>query len=251
MNDKKIKIERMYLLGVPIDVIPPEQLRDIVHKLLTIEKPSQIIFIRWWDIIRAIFKAEYKAMLRHAGLVVPTVPSIVIGARILRNKRVARYNPFSFIIKLLAILESYNSTLYLIGMDLRSIQEVENNIGKTYPKLRIVGRHPGYFSTLQEKSVVIAIRKSAPTLLLAGSGLYRHDAWLYKIKHNVKCNLMASSRTVFNILANKSRRPSTIVARSGLGCVPQFIKSPWRLYRFPIFITYFLALIYCRLFRRY
>ncbi len=250
MNNKRVRIERLYLLGVPVDVIPPEQLRDIVGKLLSSEKSSQIIFICWWDVIRAIFSAEYKAILRHAGLVVPTAPSIVIGARILLNKRVTRYNPFSFIIKLLAILESHNKTLYLIGMDLKSIQEVENNISKTYPKLRVVGRHPGYFSALQEKSVVIAIRKSAPTLLLAGSGIYKHDNWLYKIKHNVNCSLMASSRSVFNTLANKNRRPAPAIVRSGLECVPQFIKTPWRFYRFPIFVIYFLVLIYSRLFRR-
>ena len=251
MEKQSVRRKRIYLFGVPIDKVPPDQFHDVIDTLLAEEKPSQIIFIEWWDIIRALFKSEYRAMLRHARLVIPTTASIVIGARMLRYKNVTRYDPFNFIIKLLAILESRNSTLYLVGMDLQSIQEVEHNIKDTFPKLRIVGRHPGYFSARQEKSVVIAIRKSAPTLLLAGIGFYSQDAWLYKIKHNINSSIIASSRITFSILANRSRRPAMIIFRSGLECIPKFLKSPWRIYRLPVFIIYFFSLVCCRIFRVY
>ena len=245
------RIRRIYIWGVPIDVVPQEQFRATLLALLTEKKPSQIVFVEWWDVIRAIFNFEYRAVLRHAALVVPVAPSVVHSARILRKKGLTRYHPFDFTVKLLALLESHNNSIYLIGADLNVLQVAESNIRETYPQLRIVGRHPGFFSAVQEKSVVVAIRKSAPTLLLAGGGLQGRDAWLHKIRHHITTSITAFSRITFNILANRSRRTSAAIIRAGLECIPKFLKSPWRIYRFPIFLIYFFLLICRRVLRIY
>ena len=183
-------------------------------------------------------------------MVIPTSPLLTFGARILRGKKVPYYFDFDFIIRVLSSVEGHGKSIYLLGMDMENIQEIERNIKSTFPDLMIVGRYSGYFSESQEQTIVTAIRKAGPALLFAGTGIPNKEIWLYRVKHKIKPSIMIWSGMAMDILAAKTQRPPKKGMNRLLHSTRQFITKPWRIYRFFIFLFYVLALLFWKITRR-
>ena len=139
-------------LKVPIDIVPPEELSNVLSRMLesvgTVDNPSNpsldrgqnIVLLSLSDLLRARRKGEYRNYVMRAALVVPISKSIVSGAKFLTGTQLFRYMPFHFVISLLSLLEKKNHSLYLIGDKTKSLRKAEKNISTTFPQLSIVGR---------------------------------------------------------------------------------------------------------------
>ena len=141
---------RINLLDVPVDIIPPEQLADLVYDLLKEEKEHNIILLSLWDLLRARRNSEYRAYVHKASLIVPISKSMISGIKFLSGKKAYRYMPFDFIVSMLTILEKREYSCYLLGSKNKILQKTEKNIRQTFPRLRLVGRYPGYFKRREE-----------------------------------------------------------------------------------------------------
>ncbi|MDR2049629.1 MAG: WecB/TagA/CpsF family glycosyltransferase, partial [Treponema sp.] len=140
-----VPIERISLLKVPLDIVPPEQLETLVYELLKDKKNHNVVLCSLWDMLKARRNGEYRSFIQQTSMVIPISKSIVGGARFLLRKKVYRYMPFDFVISLLSILEKRGYSLYLLGGKMRILKRAEKNIRQTFPRLRIVGRFVGNF----------------------------------------------------------------------------------------------------------
>ena len=150
-------LERIELLGVPVDVVKPENMEKVLFSLHEQAGIKQIVFITVWDLLKAKCNATYLNCLKSAALVLPTSKSLVKGAKFLKLPVPERYNPFTTIISLMTFLETRYKSLYLLGGHKGSLMDSEKNIRSTYPGLQIVGRYVGFFPKSVEKDVVSAI----------------------------------------------------------------------------------------------
>jgi len=103
------------LLKVPIDIVPPDELHDILFRLMPREKkPWQkeksmdIVLLSLWDLLRARRSRKYMEYVFNAALVIPISKSLVSGAKFLTGKTVYRYMPFKFVISILTCLEKHD-----------------------------------------------------------------------------------------------------------------------------------------------
>ncbi|MDR3168038.1 MAG: WecB/TagA/CpsF family glycosyltransferase, partial [Treponema sp.] len=172
--------ERIRLLKVPLDIVHPEHLADCIYELLAEPEGKNIVLLSLWDLLRARRNGEYRSYVTGASLVIPISKSLVGGARFLTGKRPVRYMPFEFIVQLLTILEERELSLYLLGGKKRILQMAEKNIRQTFPRLRIIGRYVGFFKKQEEGTLLQAIRKAAPSLLLVGKGVHGEEQWIAK-----------------------------------------------------------------------
>ena len=107
--------QRIELLGVPVDVVKPENMENLLFQLHEQAGIKQIIFVSVWDILKAKRNANYMNCLKNAALVLPTSKSIVKGAKFLKLPIPERYNPFTTIISFMTSLETRYKSLYLLG----------------------------------------------------------------------------------------------------------------------------------------
>ena len=91
-------VERIDFLNVPLDIVAPEELEQVVLDLLTREGPQHIMLVSIWDVLRARRRGEFRTMVTSAALVLPTSKSLLRGALFLKKNKPVRYNPFTFII---------------------------------------------------------------------------------------------------------------------------------------------------------
>jgi N-acetylglucosaminyldiphosphoundecaprenol N-acetyl-beta-D-mannosaminyltransferase len=178
-------------------------------------------------------------------MVIPISKSLVKGARFLKKKKVYRYMPFDFVVSLLSILEKREMSVYLLGGRMRSLKRAEKNLRQTFPRLRIVGRFVGNFKHQEEPTILEAIRKASPSLLLVGKGIKGGEAWIARHDFQLNQGLRLWCSDLFDIFAERKRRPSRKVFERGFEWIGFCIQRPWRIFRiFPFFYYKFLLLMY-------
>ena len=243
--EPEIKKLRIRLLGIPIDILSPEQLEPMVFKLLETKEPKNIVLLSLWDFLRARRNSEYRGYVERSALVIPIAKSLVNGARFLTKKTPVRYMPFDFVISLLNILESRNFSVYLLGGKRSVLLKTEKNLSQTFPRLRIVGRYIGAFKRQDEADIVEAIRKSSPSLLLTGKGIRGGELWIARNNSKIGNGMRLWSSDLFDVFAEKKKRPSRSAFDHGLEWIGYCFQKPYKFFRFFPYVYYkFLLLIY-------
>jgi N-acetylglucosaminyldiphosphoundecaprenol N-acetyl-beta-D-mannosaminyltransferase len=247
--ETKVERQSIKLLNVPIDIIAPEQLGDLVYELLRDKKAHNIVLLSLWDLIRARRSGDYRSYVLRASLVIPISKSLVSGIKFLTGKKAYRYMPFDFIVSLLTILEAREFSCYLLGGKTKIILKTEKNIRQTFPKLRIVGRFPGYFKRHDEATIIKAIKKASPSLLLAGKGIRGEEKWI--ARNNLALGdsgMRLWCSDIFDVFAEKKKHPSRSAFDHGFEWIGYTFQKPYKFFRIFPYISYKILLLIYRLF---
>ncbi len=237
------KANRLHLLKVPIDILPENELEQTIIDLLTDNNSHQIVLITLWDFMRARRDLEYRRCLSDAALVLPVSKGILKGAHFLEKGTLFRYLPYDFIIQLLGILERKGKSLYILGSKRQYLQISENNLRQTFPGLKIVGRYAGYYPKDMEKNLILAIKKSSPTLLLVEKGVPGKEKWIHKHKKEFNPGIALWNEDCFEIFADKKKRIPKETFKKGREFVPALMHNPWRIFRGFVYLYYLVLLL--------
>jgi N-acetylglucosaminyldiphosphoundecaprenol N-acetyl-beta-D-mannosaminyltransferase len=244
-SEKPVRAE---LLKVPIDIISPENLGDYAYELLKDEKEHNIVLLSLWDLLKARRPGEYRNYVTSATLVIPISKSIVSGLRFLTGKKAFRYMPFDFVISLLTTLEKREFSTYLLGGQTRILLRTEKNLRQTFPKLRIVGRFPGHFKKYEEPTIIKAIKKASPSLLLVGDGIRGGEKWIARNNTALGKGMRLWCSDIFDVFAEKKKHPSRGAFNRGLEWIGYCFQKPYKFFRIFPYIGYKFMLLFNRLF---
>jgi len=238
------------LLKVPIDIVEPETLSSIIIDLAKDKKEHNIVLLSLWDLLRARRNGEYRNYILNASMVVPISKSIISGVKFLTGKTVYRFMPFDFIISALTALESRELSCYLLGGDRKALVKTEQNIRQTFPKLRVVGRFHGYFKKHEESTIIKAITKSSPSLLLVGRGVRGKERWISKNNQILGEGIRLWCSDIFDVFAEKKKHPSQSTFDAGLESIGYCFQNPFKFFRIFPYIGYKFMLLYYKLFKK-
>jgi len=242
--------QRVNLLKVPIDIIAPDQLASVVYDLLKEEKEHNIVLLSLWDLLRARRNPEYRAYVLSASIVIPISKSMISGIKFLTGKKAFRYMPFDFIVSLLTILEEREHSCYLLGGKNRILLKTEKNIRQTFPKLRVVGRFPGSFKRYEEGTIIKAIKKASPSLLLVGKGIRGRERWIARNNFFLGNGLRLWCSDIFDVFAEKKTHPSRRAFDLGLEWIGYCFQKPVKFFRIFPYIYYKILLLIYKLFNK-
>jgi N-acetylglucosaminyldiphosphoundecaprenol N-acetyl-beta-D-mannosaminyltransferase len=241
-SEKKLRVN---LLKAPVDIISPDQLGPYIYDLLKEDKEHNIVLLSLWDLLRARRIGEYRTYVQRAALVIPISKSIISGVKFLTGKKAYRYMPFDFIVSMLTILENREFSCYLLGGKNKVLLKTEKNIRQTFPRLRIVGRYPGYFRRQEEAIIIKAIRKASPSLLLAGRGIRGKERWIAKNNLSLGKGMRLWCSDIYDVFAERKKHPSRVAFNSGLEWIGYCFQNPFKFFRiFPYFYYKLMLLIY-------
>lgn len=254
-SDNIFPVERITLLNVPLDIVPQEALAEKIYELLSPEKDGlikgkHIVLLSLWDLLRARGTNEYRDFVQNAAMVLPISKSLIGGARFLTGKTPVRYMPFDFIISLLTILENRGLSVYLLGAKPRILKKTEKNIRQTFPRLRIVGRFIGNFRRQGENTILEAIRKASPSLLLIGKGVHGGERWLARNSGGLNAGLRLWCSDIFDVFAECKKRPSRAAFDRGVEWFGYCFQHPLYVFRLFPYIYYRVLLLGYRLFKK-
>jgi N-acetylglucosaminyldiphosphoundecaprenol N-acetyl-beta-D-mannosaminyltransferase len=242
------QVQRIRVVGVPVDVVPPDRLESVVERLLADPGQDQLVFLRLEDLMRARRNQEFRRLVQGARLVVPTTAGIIRGARFLGLAEPARYEPFNFVIRLLGILEKKAASLYIFGLGRRHLLQVEQNLRETFPGLRLVGRYPGYYPRGLEGDIITAIKKASPSMLLVGPGVPRGERWIMRNKASLNNGLYLAAAEVLDIFADRRTRRTPGGLAGFFRTLGYLATHPWRILRVFMYLWYGILLVVYRIF---
>ncbi|MDR3276172.1 MAG: WecB/TagA/CpsF family glycosyltransferase [Treponema sp.] len=248
--EEPVNIERITLLKIPLDIVSQEQLPEVISGLIKARAGGNIVLLSVWDLLRARRDREYRTFIQGASLVIPISKSLVDGARFLTGKTPIRYMPFNFVISLLSILEKGEYSCYLLGGRKQILRKTEKNIRQTFPSLRIVGRFPQGWKRSEEATLLEAIRKAAPSLLLAGKGIRGEERWIVRNSSILNQGFRLWCSDLFEVFAEKKKRPSPGVFNRGFEWLGYCFRQPLKFFRVFLYLYYRFLLIIYRLFVR-
>lgn len=241
------KVKRIHLLNVPIDILNPEDLEEILRQMLSDKEKHQIVLLDIWGFLKARGHGLYSRMVHESSLVLPISKMILRGARFLKRDVPFRPLPFELIINLLGILERLNQSVYLLGARAKCLNTIAGNLRTSFPTLRIVGRHTGFFRKDREQDILLAIKKASPSLLLAGYGLHGKELWLFENKQHFAPGITLWNGDCLDIFCGKKEKPSKKSWEKGTYFIPDLFKHPWRIFRGFAYLGYYFLLIVHRI----
>ena len=245
-----MSIERINLIGVPVDVCGPENLEAALLELLAKPGTKQIVFLSIWDLLKARRKNDFSECVQNADLVLPISKSIIKGAKFLKKPIPVRYNPFTAVIQVLSILDSHYKSLYLLGAHKKTLLKAERNVHDTFPGLRVVGRYSGYYSKQDEDDVVQAIFKSQPSLVLVSEGIKDKNCWAYKRRNRFSSSIFLYYKDCFGIFADRIRRVNEKTFERGHEIFVELVHNPFKIFLLFPYFWYKIVLLWYKLFRK-
>jgi N-acetylglucosaminyldiphosphoundecaprenol N-acetyl-beta-D-mannosaminyltransferase len=222
------RVKRIKVLDVPVDVVDPEVAGKVVEELLENGQHNQIVFLSLRGLLRARRDPELLRCLREAALVLPVSLPIVNGARFLRAGSPSLYNTFEHTIRILSVIEKVKGSVYLLGARKKVLEIAEENLRGSFHGIRVVGRFYGFFPRHVEGDIVTAIKKSSPSMVLAGSGVQGRDKWILRHRKELNPGISLWGGNCFEVFAGKEKQVSRRLHAAGLGGLSGIFRRPWR-----------------------
>ena len=119
-------MKRIQVLDVPVDCIDQDEALKTIEGFLADRQRHQLVFLNRPKLFRARRDAEFRRCLREASLILPVSPAVVRAAGFLKREPLHLIAPFTFVIRLLALAERLNRSVYLLGS---RKEEVEQTFG--------------------------------------------------------------------------------------------------------------------------
>lgn len=242
--------EKVDVAGVPITICKKEDVEEAVLELLAKPGTKQIVFLSVWNFLKARGKNDYAECVKNADLVLPISKSILWGAKVLKKNVPVRYNPFPFVIQTFSVLESHFKSIYLLGGHKKTLQKAEANVKATFPSLQLVGRFVGYYPKATEESVMQAIYKASPSLVLMSDGISEKDCWAYRRRNSFSSSIFLFYKDALGIFSERIKRVDEKMFNKGHEIIFEVIHNPIKVFLIFPFLWYVAIIVWYRLFKK-
>jgi N-acetylglucosaminyldiphosphoundecaprenol N-acetyl-beta-D-mannosaminyltransferase len=238
------------IMGIGIDNLTRQQAVVRVMEMIRAGGVYHVISLNPYKIQRFKASADLRLICGAADMRLPAGAGIQWASRMLKTPVRERIDTLSLIMDIVRIAEIKEFSIFLVGGKPEITERAFFNIRKSFPKIRIVGRHGGYFSEDREKSVIEAMRKSEANIVFVGLGFPREDKWIHRIKGEFRNAVFISVSGSIDIISGEVKKAPAFFMERGLDWFYRIITKPWRIGRFMRTMLFFISVIFKKLFRK-
>jgi N-acetylglucosaminyldiphosphoundecaprenol N-acetyl-beta-D-mannosaminyltransferase len=235
------------ILGIGVDNITRAQAVVRVMDMIKTGGVFHIISLNPYKILRYKSNADLRVICGAADMRLAAGAGIQWAGKMLKTPLRERIPNLSFIMDIVRIAEIKEYSIFLVGGKPEIVERAFFNIRKSFPKIRIVGRHGGYFNAKREASVIEAMRKSEANIIFVGMGFPIEDKWIHKIKGEFKNAVFIGVGGSLDIISGEIKKAPSLFMEKGLDWFYRIITKPWRIGRFLRVLYFFIAVVVKRL----
>ena len=238
-------MKRYRLLGVYVDSISPDELSTRIIKLSELNKPSYIVFLDTYLLMKAQFSNKLLNIINSADIILPISPGIARGLKFFQKNVEKVYNYFNFIITLLLNFTEKKKFIYILGGENNNVENAKKKIEDSFPGIKFICKFHGQYRNKLENNLITAIRKASPSLVLVGNESPKQEKWIYKRIKEFNMGIFIGVGNFINIIGGKEGAPSDKSIHSFSYAFKNFLKNPLRIGRgFYYFLYIFFLLLY-------
>ena len=235
------------ILNVSVDNLTIQQAVYKVIKMVEDKGVHHVITLNPYKLMRIKSNNDLRLISDKADMHIVSGAGIEWAAKLLKKPIKERIPLLSFMMEIVRISETKEFSIFLVGAKPEITEKAFFNIRKSFPNIRIVGRHGGYFDAEREKSVIEAIRKSEANIIFVGLGFPKEDKWIYKYKNEFKNTVLISVGGSIDIVSGEIRKAPPYFMEKGLDWFYRIISRPWRIGRLIRTALFFIMVLFKRL----
>ncbi|MBN2436436.1 MAG: WecB/TagA/CpsF family glycosyltransferase [Spirochaetes bacterium] len=214
--------------GIGVDNVSTKQAIVKIMEMIEHGGVHHVISLNPYKLIRYRANIDLNIIYGKASLKFATGAGVRKLSRIVRQPLKERIHFISFLMELIRLSEIKEYTIFIVGAKPEITEKAYSNILKSFPKIRIVGRHGGYFNPQREQSVIEAIRKSEANIVLVGMGFPKEDRWISKLRMNLQNSVIIGIGGSLDIISGENRKAPAFFMQRGLDWFYRIITKPWR-----------------------
>jgi N-acetylglucosaminyldiphosphoundecaprenol N-acetyl-beta-D-mannosaminyltransferase len=230
------------ILGVGIDNVSRAQAVVKVMDMIKEGGVYHIVPMNPYKLMRTKSSSDLSVLINKADMHLPSGGGLMWAGRKLKKPFKEQVLLLSFMMDIVRIAEIKEYPIFIVGGKPEVTEMAFFNIKKSFPHIRIVGRHGGYFNTEREKAVVEAMRKSEARIFFVGFGFPKEDRWIQKIRKDFNNGVFISIGGSIDIISGSTKKAPAYFMERGLDWFYRIITRPWRIDRVFRTLMFFIRL---------
>jgi len=173
----------------------------------------------------------YRAAVNAADLVVPDTVGVVIAARMLGQPVRERVTGIELIENVCTVCARNGTAIFLLGGADSVAEQAAAALAHRHPGLKIVGTHDGYFSEVDDATVVHRIKASGAQLVFVALGFPKQELWVRAHASELGPVVCIGIGGSLDVISGRLQRAPAVMRKLGLEWLYRLVKEPQRLRR--------------------
>ncbi len=251
-----IMSKRFYLLGIPfIGANSHELISHCIGVLENVRAAKQggaqhIMPIDPYIFMTLKYRKTYRAISQSAFINLPAAKGIRWIARFFKFDLPEIIPASQFVLNLFRVAQAKEYTVFFIGSDSKALEKLQVNFTRSFPRLRITGKHHGHLKGAAKEKVVAALQKTDPHIILLSLGFRKEMAWIRENKEYLKNCLLINLNGALDIMAGRKKRAPDFIEKAHMTWFWQSINRPYHWYRLLAILFFYIHLFVLRIFNK-
>jgi N-acetylglucosaminyldiphosphoundecaprenol N-acetyl-beta-D-mannosaminyltransferase len=226
----------VYVLGVQVHPYPTvDALHDDLYEIIK-NNPHKLVLNVNAHALNLAYEQEWlRSLLNRAEIVFCDGKGVMLGASLLGGYIPINIGYGRWIWKLSEFLVEHDLSIYLVGGRPGVADKAAEKLQETYPKLRIVGMHHGYFDksagSRENLCVIDDINRVQPDVLLVCFGMPFQEEWLMRNWDSLQVKVALTGGAALDYTAAIVPRAPLWVSAIGMEWCWRLVIEPRRLWR--------------------
>lgn len=226
--------EQSQIFEIPVELgRPAELLRRITGWVGRSGEARRIMYVNAHVLNQSREDATLRAALKQADLVYCDGYGVRLAAKAMDVEIPHRMTGADWIWSLAKLCESSGQSVYILGGEPSVAREAATRMSRSYPNLRVVGAHHGYFDldSPHAERVVEDINARRPDIVLVGMGTPKQELWVQRNAARVNADVLWTVGALFDYVSGRVPRAPGWLADNGLEWIFRLAVEPQRMWR--------------------
>ena len=227
-----------------------EQLLEKTAEIASEGAYAHITFVTAIRLLKAFLFEKHATPLRSAKLLIPQGRGMAWLARRFKQAPICPFAPSDVFMNILRDTIKHKQTLFFLGSKPNTIIAAVSNLRKSFPELRILGAHHGYYMHKRSADITVAIRKAAPNFLFVGMGYPKQEQWVFENKKHVGACAVICVGNTLDLCAGKAKRGPVWMRQKHIEGFGKALVNPLRFFRAFWLIVLVFVVYWHKIFRK-
>ncbi len=230
------------MFGLKIDNVNRKEALKYVERFFEEDRFHYIVTLNPEGVVIAQDNKLFNSVINEADLVVADGSWLVRAVRFLGGIIGERVAGIDLLLDMLNLCKEKGYSVYLLGAKEDIVISAKKRLEDTFPGIRILGFHNGYFNTEEEVMILEEIKSLKPDLLVVGLGMPKQEIWINRHK-DLPVKLAIGVGGSFDVISGDIPRAPYWMQVIGLEWFYRILKDPKRIKRLSFIPKFFLLVL--------
>jgi len=244
------------LLGLPFYNATTDEM--VAHSVRSLEKlresksqsfhPMHIMPIDPYIFFYLRWNKKFRKVAQESFINLPAALGLRFIGKLFKVN-IAEITPtVNYTMNIIRLAQAKELSIFIIGSSPDILEKLHVNFLRSFPKLRITGKHHGQLSGESKKNVIEALRKTDPHVIIISMGFAKEMRWIKEYKKELKNCLLINLNGSLDFMAGKKKRAPDFIEERHLAWLWNTVNRPYKLYKVLFLIFSYLQLFLTRIF---